>query len=134
MPLTYQGFYDLLSSYGCLDGEFLVPEDSGLVTVPVNFAGDRGVGLYTRKNYKGAIAYLCLANLSGANMRSLERWPYYFAGVDLSHADVSSSNLSQAVFEDALFPDTWNYQLIANLEDIVYNALTEWPTGIILPP
>jgi uncharacterized protein YjbI with pentapeptide repeats len=133
MPQTYQDFYDLLNSYGCRGGVFLVPKEGSVVPVPVNFAEDSGIGLYKSKDYQGAIAYLCLANLSGAKIRSLKIGPYYFAGVNLSQADVSSSNLSQAVFEDRLSLDGWEYPLAANLQGIVYDALTTWPQGFIPP-
>jgi uncharacterized protein YjbI with pentapeptide repeats len=134
--LTYQDFFNLLKDSGCPDGIFLVQsEPQGTVEpVLVNFERDSGVNLYSSRVYQDAVAYLCLASLNSAKLRSLEGHPYYFPGVDLSGSDLSSSDLSQAVLEQVLSGDGWRYSLVANLEGIEYNIFTQWPLGFSPPP
>jgi uncharacterized protein YjbI with pentapeptide repeats len=131
---TYQGFYDLLNSYGCRDGVFLVKKGDSIIPSPVNFMQDSGVRFYASKDFKDAVIYLCGANLTGAKLQSLPAARYDLAGVNLSQADVSSSDLSQAIFNDVLSEPGWEYPLTVNLEGIVYNGLTEWPSDFTPPP
>jgi hypothetical protein len=66
-------------------------------------------------------------------MRYLKDDAYYFAGVEMRRVNLSSSNLSRAVFEDALSGEGWAYPLVADLEGVVYNELTQWPPGYTPP-
>ena len=130
---SYQGFYDTLNTYECRDGVFLVQKGDSITPIPVNFSQDQGIRFYANRGFKDSVAYLCIANLTGANLQSLGKLRYDLAGVNMSQADVSSSDLSQAILNDVISGSGWVYPLTVNLEGIVYNALTEWPPDFTPP-
>jgi uncharacterized protein YjbI with pentapeptide repeats len=133
--LTYAELFRFLAQSDCLNGVFLIANDNAVADVPVRFDEDAGGDFYYSEIWRNARDYICAANLSETRMWGKRFLPTSMAGVNLSSADLSFTDLREVVFEETIeMENNLSYNLKANLNKIVYNSFTSWPSDFIPPP
>jgi uncharacterized protein YjbI with pentapeptide repeats len=133
--LTYAELFRFLAQSDCLNGIFLVVNNNTVAEVPVRFEEDAASDFYYSEIWRNARYYICAANLSETRMWGKRFLPTSMAGVNLSSADLSFTDLSQVNFEEVIeLEDNLSYNLKALLGKIVYNSFTTWPSDFIPPP
>jgi uncharacterized protein YjbI with pentapeptide repeats len=133
--MTYRDFLANLSNQDCVDGTFLLQEDGTLAPSVLSVTDNLGRRFYNSGAWRNAVSYLCAADFSGATLRNLEPVSLYWAGVDLSQADLRFMNLREAVLEDVIQVDGLEYPLEADLTGVTYDLeFTTWPPDFVPPP
>ncbi len=132
--LTFPRFRDLLVETDCPDGYFLKAVGGGVTLRSVDFWRTNGLDVFRRNYYVDALGYYCIAKMTGTRLRFLQPYELNFAGIDMSNANLSSSNLTNASFEETIEGIDWQYTLSATLTGIKYNEDTIWPPGFVPPP
>jgi uncharacterized protein YjbI with pentapeptide repeats len=132
--LSYQQFFTFLASQDCTDGDFLITTEKGVQAVKSAFPEDLGRQFYDSGLWRNAGMYICATNLSNTTTRGKVENPVYLAGVNMSGADLSSTDLSKVSFTDTLTVQGQPYTLIADLTGVIYNGFTTWPVNFVPPP
>jgi uncharacterized protein YjbI with pentapeptide repeats len=133
--MTYRDFLASLSNQDCVDGTFLLREDGTLAPTSLSVTDNLGRRFYNSGAWRNAVSYLCAADFSEATLRNLEPIRLYWAGVDLSQADLRFMNLREAVLEDVIQVDGMEYPLEADLTEVTYDLeFTTWPPNFVPPP
>ena len=126
--------YTYLLNADCPNGFFVILNNNRTSKVPTNFAIDLGLGFYQRGLWRQAYYYVCAANLSESIWFSaITPIVADLSGVDLSSADLTYTNFSQVILSQVLPVNQVPYTLSANLSQVLYNDLTQWPTNFIPP-
>jgi uncharacterized protein YjbI with pentapeptide repeats len=132
--LTYEQFITFLFNQDCNNGTFLLVNNGEITEAPLNFSRDLGRFFYDRGDWRSAAMYICAADLSRIVLRGRKTRETSLAGINLRGADLSSSDLSNLIFEETINIQGIPYQLRADLTGVIYDNFTIWPRGFNPPP
>jgi uncharacterized protein YjbI with pentapeptide repeats len=132
--LRYADLFRFLAQSDCFNGTFLVANDGTVAEVPVRFDEDAASNFYYSEIWRNARLYICAANLSDTRMWGKRFLPTSLAGVNLTGADLSFTDLRNVIFEELInLEDNLSYNLKANLGKMIYNSFTSWPSDFVPP-
>ena len=131
--LTFEDFFNFLIQQDCTNGTFLVNKDGTINEVPVRQANDLGRAFYDSGAWRGAAMYICGADLSYMSLKGRKTRQVSVAGLDLHGADLSSTDLSNMIFEETIMVGDTPYKLAADLSGVIYDNFTIWPPGFTPP-
>ncbi len=131
--LTFEDFFNFLIQQDCTNGTFLVVNDGIVSEAPVGQANDLGRAFYDSGAWRGAEMYMCGADLSYISLKGRKTRDVSVAGLDMHGADLSSTDVSNMIFEETIQVGNIPYKLSADLRDVIYDKFTIWPPGFTPP-
>jgi uncharacterized protein YjbI with pentapeptide repeats len=112
----------------------LTNDGTQVAAEPVNLDADLGRDFFFSGKWRSARIFVCAADLSNVVTAGKIFRPIDLGGVNLSGANLNSTDLSKASFSHIIEIDGVQYELRADLSGIIYNNFTSWPTGFTPPP
>jgi len=134
VDLRYGQFFQQLAEQDCMNGLMLTKDGTEVVAEPVNLGDDLGREFFFSGKWRNARLLVCAADLSNVVTAGKVFRPIDFGGVNLTGANLNSTDLFRATFSRIVEIDGLQYELRANLTDIQYNHFTTWPNGFTPPP
>ena len=77
--------------------------------------------------------YICGADLSYISLKGRKTRVVSVAGLNLHGADLSSTDVSNMIFEETILVNNIQYKLSADLSGVIYDSFTIWPPGFTPP-